>query len=86
MHQEREYPGRVSGSDLFNPDFAALARAYGWRAERSTRPAAFEPAFAAALESAQPTLLHLKLVDRRDHEPDHDLARSARRPRRAEQV
>ena len=26
MHQEREYPGRVSGSDLFNPDFAALAR------------------------------------------------------------
>ncbi|HTR10220.1 MAG TPA: thiamine pyrophosphate-binding protein, partial [Paraburkholderia sp.] len=34
MHQEREYPGRVSGSDLFNPDFAALARAYGWFAER----------------------------------------------------
>jgi acetolactate synthase-1/2/3 large subunit len=32
MHQEREYPGRVSGSDLFNPDFAALARAYGWYA------------------------------------------------------
>ena len=30
MHQEREYPGRVSGSDLGNPDFAALARAYGW--------------------------------------------------------
>ena len=34
MHQEREYPGRVSGSDLFNPDFAALARAYGWLAHR----------------------------------------------------
>ena len=30
MHQEREYPGRVSGFDLGNPDFAALARAYGW--------------------------------------------------------
>ena len=32
MHQEREYPGRVIGTDLGNPDFAALARAYGWRA------------------------------------------------------
>jgi acetolactate synthase-1/2/3 large subunit len=61
MHQEREYPGRVSGSDLFNPDFAALARAYGWRAERIERTAQFEPAFAAALEAGQPTLLHLKL-------------------------
>lgn len=61
MHQEREYPGRVSGSDLFNPDFAALARAYGWRAERIEATAQFEPAFAAALESGRPTLLHVKL-------------------------
>ena len=61
MHQEREYPGRVSGSDLFNPDFAALARAYGWRAETLSTTAAFEPAFAAALASGQPTLLHLRL-------------------------
>jgi acetolactate synthase-1/2/3 large subunit len=61
MHQEREYPGRVSGSDLFNPDFAALARAYGWRADRVDRTEAFEPAFKAALDSEQPTLLHLKL-------------------------
>ena len=37
MHQEREYPGRVSGSDLFNPDFAALARAYGCWSETVTR-------------------------------------------------
>jgi acetolactate synthase-1/2/3 large subunit len=29
MHQEKHYPGRVSGTDLTNPDFAALARAYG---------------------------------------------------------
>src|SRR5450432_454071 len=44
MHQEREYPGRVSGSDLGNPDFAALARAYGWYAgERVDTTAAFEP-------------------------------------------
>jgi acetolactate synthase-1/2/3 large subunit len=61
MHQEREYPGRVSGSDLFNPDFAALAEAFGWRAARVSDTAGFEPAFAAALASGRPTLLHLKL-------------------------
>ena len=61
MHQEREYPGRVSGSDLFNPDFAALAQAFGWRAETIGRTDEFEPAFAAALASSLPTLLHLKL-------------------------
>ncbi len=61
MHQEREFPGRVSGSDLFNPDFAALAQAYGWRAGRVDATAQFEPAFALALASGQPTLLHLKL-------------------------
>ena len=61
MHQEREYPGRVSGTDLFNPDFVALARAYGWAAERVDGTEAFEPAFVQALASQQPTLLHLKL-------------------------
>ena len=61
MHQEREYPGRVSGSDLFNPDFAALALAYGWRAERVDETAQFEPAFAAALAAGKPTLIHVKL-------------------------
>ena len=62
MHQEREYPGRVSGSDLANPDFVALARAYRWRAERVERTADFEPAFAEALKSEWPTLLHLPLA------------------------
>ena len=61
MHQEREYPGRVSGSDLFNPDFVALALAYGWRAEQVKATAEFEPAFAAALAAERPTLIHLKL-------------------------
>ena len=62
MHQEREYPGRVSGSDLrANPDFAALARAYGWQAAFVDATAAFEPAFAAALGAGGPTLIHLKL-------------------------
>ena len=61
MHQEREYPGRVSGSDLFNPDFAALARAYGWHANRVEATAEFEPAFADALAADRPTLIHLRL-------------------------
>jgi acetolactate synthase I/II/III large subunit len=62
MHQEREYPGRVSGSDLFNPDFAALARAYGWRGEFIAHTEAFEPALQRAIEAAgTPTLLHVKL-------------------------
>ena len=61
MHQEREYPGRVSGSDLFNPDFCALAKAYGWESARVDRTAQFEPALQAFLESGRPTLLHLKL-------------------------
>jgi acetolactate synthase-1/2/3 large subunit len=61
MHQEREYPGRVSGSDLFNPDFAALARAYGWAAERIEATAQFEPALRRAIDAGCPTLLHLKL-------------------------
>jgi acetolactate synthase-1/2/3 large subunit len=62
MHQEREYPGRVSGSDLGNPDFAALARAYGWFAgDRVDTTAAFEPALAAALAADRPALIHLRL-------------------------
>jgi acetolactate synthase-1/2/3 large subunit len=61
MHQEREYPGRVSGSELFNPDFAALARAYGWNAGFVDRTEAFEPALQRALTADKPTLLHLKL-------------------------
>ncbi len=61
MHQEREYPGRVSGSDLFNPDFAALARAYGWRAEFIDHTVAFAPALQRAILAGAPTLLHLRL-------------------------
>ena len=61
MHQEREYPGRVSGSDLFNPDFAAMARAFGWRAARVERTEDFEAAFAEALQAGAPMLIHLLL-------------------------
>jgi acetolactate synthase-1/2/3 large subunit len=61
MHQEREFPGRVSGSELVNPDFAALARAYGWQGETVERTAQFEPAFERALEADRPSLIHVRL-------------------------
>jgi acetolactate synthase I/II/III large subunit len=62
MHQEREYPGRVSGSDLYNPDFVAMAMAFGWQAERVARTEDFEAAYARALARGTPTLLHLVLA------------------------
>ncbi|HEY7731041.1 MAG TPA: thiamine pyrophosphate-binding protein [Gaiellaceae bacterium] len=61
MHQERHYPGRVSGTDLVNPDFAALARAYGAFGAVVDRTDGFEPAFEAALESGLPALLELRV-------------------------
>ncbi|WP_179380212.1 thiamine pyrophosphate-binding protein [Jannaschia marina] len=48
MHQERHYPGRVSGTDLVNPDFAALARAYGGQGWVVQTQAEFAPALDAA--------------------------------------
>ena len=61
MHQERAYPGRVYGTALANPDFAALARAYGAHGETVTQTAEFAPAFERALDANRPALLHLKL-------------------------
>jgi acetolactate synthase-1/2/3 large subunit len=59
MHQEREHPGRVSGTALRNPDFAALARAYGAFGARVETTEEFAPAFDEALASGGPALLHL---------------------------
>ncbi|HSC98998.1 MAG TPA: thiamine pyrophosphate-binding protein, partial [Casimicrobiaceae bacterium] len=61
MHQERHYPGRVSGTELRNPDFAALARSYGARGETVETTEQFVPAFERALGSGVPALLHLKV-------------------------
>jgi len=61
MHQERNYPGRVSATDLVNPDFAALARSYGAAGETVTRTDEFAPAFERALACGRAALLHLKL-------------------------
>ena len=59
MHQERQFPGRVVGTDLENPDFAALARAYGAHGERVERTEDFEAAFERALGSGMPSVLEL---------------------------
>jgi len=59
MHQEREYPTRVSGTELTNPDFAALAEAYGAWSVRVEETAGFAPAFDAAMERRGIRLLHL---------------------------
>ena len=61
MHQEREFPARVSGTELSNPDFVALAKAYGWASERVEATRDFEPAFKRALDASVPTLLHVIL-------------------------
>jgi acetolactate synthase-1/2/3 large subunit len=61
MHQERNYPGRVSGTDLVNPDFAALARAFGAHGETVVSTDQFAPAFERALAAGGPSLLHVAL-------------------------
>jgi len=60
MHQEREYPGRVSATDLVNPDFAAMARSFGGFGATVEKTADFAPAFLAAEESGLPAILHVK--------------------------
>ncbi len=61
MHQEREYPQHESGSRLNNPDFAALARAYGYAGVRITRTAEFEAELLAALARSEGTLIEVTL-------------------------
>ncbi len=61
MHQEREYPGRVSATELKNPDFAAYARAFGGHGETVLETAQFAPAFERAKASGKPAILHIKI-------------------------
>jgi len=61
MHQENHYPARVSATDLVNPDFAALARAYGAHGELVEDDADFAAAFQRAQASGKPALLELRL-------------------------
>ena len=61
MHQEREYPKRRAGTELRNPDFAALARAYGYVGVKISKTAQFEPQLLAALARAEGTLIEVAL-------------------------
>jgi acetolactate synthase-1/2/3 large subunit len=61
MHQEREYPGRVVGTGLKNPDFAAYARAFGGFGVTVEKTADFAEAFEAAQKSGKPAIIHLKV-------------------------
>ena len=61
MHQERDFPGRVSATDLVNPDFAAYARAFGGFGVTVEKTADFEAAFHDATASGLPSIVHLKI-------------------------
>ncbi len=61
MHQEREYPGRVYGTELRNPDFAAYARAFGGHGETVERTAEFAPAYQRAAASGKPAIIELRI-------------------------
>jgi acetolactate synthase-1/2/3 large subunit len=61
MHQERLYPGRVTGTDLVNPDFAAFARSFGCHAETVERTEDVEAAFERSVASGRAALIDLRV-------------------------
>lgn len=72
MHQEHDYPGRVIATDLRNPDFVALAKAYGAYGERVERTGEFPAAFERAVNAKRPALLEL-MVDAEAITPNRTL-------------
>lgn len=60
MHQEREYPARVHGTDLHNPDFAALAKAYGLHSAVVGRTSEFPQALTDAISQSGPALIEIR--------------------------
>ena len=61
MHQERHYPGRISATQLKNPDFCAYAQVFGGHGEKVTTTEEFAPALARARASGKPAILHCLL-------------------------
>ncbi|WP_419908864.1 thiamine pyrophosphate-binding protein [Hoeflea sp.] len=61
MHQERHYPGRVSATDLINPDFASLATAYGCHGEAVEHSDEFEAALDRAIAADGPAVIELRI-------------------------
>ncbi|NDH63382.1 MAG: thiamine pyrophosphate-binding protein, partial [Alphaproteobacteria bacterium] len=60
MHQERDYPTRVHGTELKNPDFAAYARAFGGHGETVGKTGDFAAAFERCLSIGKPSIIHIK--------------------------
>jgi acetolactate synthase I/II/III large subunit len=60
MHQEREYPGRVSGTQLHNPDFAAFAKSFGAHGETVSKTEDYAPALKRALASGKAAIIEVK--------------------------
>jgi acetolactate synthase-1/2/3 large subunit len=61
MHQEREYPGRITATELRNPDFVGYATAFGGYGAVVEKTADFPAAYAGALQSGKPSIVHLKV-------------------------
>jgi acetolactate synthase-1/2/3 large subunit len=61
MHQERDYPARVYGTALRNPDFAAYARAFGAHGETVDETAQFAPALERSLAAGKPALIEVRI-------------------------
>jgi acetolactate synthase-1/2/3 large subunit len=72
MHQENHFPHRPSGTDLLNPDFAALARSYGAHGEIVDHHDQFPDVFARAVRADRPTVIELR-VNRNQLTPDRSL-------------
>ena len=61
MHQEKHYPGRVVGTDLVNPQFAAYARSFGAVGEIVEETAQFGPAFERCVASGKPAVIEVRI-------------------------
>jgi acetolactate synthase-1/2/3 large subunit len=61
MHQERDYPARVIGTDMINPDFVALAKAHGAHAELVVSSDEFAAAFERAMQAGRPAVIEVQL-------------------------
>jgi acetolactate synthase-1/2/3 large subunit len=61
MHQERDYPERISGTDLINPDFAAYAESFGGFGAIVEKTEDFAPAFEAARQAGKPAVIEIRI-------------------------
>lgn len=82
-HQERTYPARVSGTELFNPDYAALVRSYGGHGETVRRTGDFAEAFARARASGKVAVIEL-ILDPEALSPGQDLSAARAQGERAQ--